>query len=407
MASKLVNLSDRQWKKLLGPSYPGGVMPGIGRVYDVTRDRYLPRMRGGALGISDSRDVLWTLDQVTLDVVWDDMIDAITMYNEALDSFLGPLTFRTRQSAWRIASGGRMKWQKGTQYGRPDRQRIMPTFTTRGLPVWDYDLGLAYTRKYLLNATAQEIEMQQNEVFRSDNENLLNEVLRAAFRNTSYQFDDDRVGTITVLPAYNGDSEVPPPVAGHVFTAPHTHYHVTNGAWEYADILLNKSDLREHGHDGRRILRIAENLEPDIRAMQDANGNSAFVENFAYENPFVALAPADTQRTTVGLPPEYIGVIAGFWVRVDPWLPDNYYFGYNDYGANSTLAPLAFREPYNDAEVGLQLIEGGSSAEYPIVNSYYLRSFGVAALNRGNLTVTFVDSGSSYVDPTASFPEAT
>jgi hypothetical protein len=386
---------------------PSGILPGVG--YFRTADGLvIPRIRGGAPGAIDSGDLLTTADGVTLDIIWSDLQDSLEYYSQTRGDLQAMLTFNTRQSGWKTASMGQMRWERATEYARPNRQRARPSYLSRGLPVWDYELGLMFTRKFLLRASTQEIDNQHNEAMRSDDENIVNEILRAFMSDTNYTFEDDETGTVlTVLSFYNGDSEVPPPLRGKTFTAPHTHFHATNGAFVYADLLTMKTDLIEHGHDGNRVLLIASNLESTIRGMVDGAGAKVFVPNWAYENPYIQLAAADTQRTAVGLGPEYFAAGEGFRVRIMQQLPDNYAVGFNSYGDNSPLNPLAFRERRNDAEVGLQLLNEDGSGTFPIVNSFYMRSFGVAALVRSNATVMFVDAGTTYVNPTAGFESAT
>lgn len=385
---------------------PDGYLPGLQGII-LPDGRRLPIMAGGAGGILAAADVLTTADGVTLDTVWSDLQNSLAYWNTIPQEWIDTMCLRTRQNGWKTANQGSMRWERATEFGRPYRQRVKPTFAPRGLPVWDYELGMGYTRKYLLRASLSEIQSQHNEAMRSDQENLFYEVLRALFRADSYSFDDEETGTtLTVYPFYNGDGEVPPAFLGRTFAAPHTHYHASNGAFTEADILLMKEDLIEHGHDGNRILLIAANMESVIRAVVDSGGNKMFVPNWAYENPNVQLAPGDSQRTA-NVGPQFIGMIAGFAVRVARPIPDNYMFGFNMYGAGSALSPLAYRERNNDAEVGLLLINEDGNTNFPIINSFYMRSFGVSALNRGNATLMFYDAGAAYVDPTASFPSAT
>lgn len=401
----LIRVKDLNLRHLEG-SWKDGIAPhGTTAYRDVATGMIFPRMAGGARGMIDTQDLLRTLDQVPFDIIWTDFQDVLRMYNEATSTLLGRLARRISTPGFRTFVPGSMRFERGTEYGRPDRQRH-GAFKTRGFPVWKFQLGITYTRDYLLNATREEVDIQHAEALRADTENVLNETLRAAFHNTNYNFEDDRVGTVSVKAFYNNDGEVPPPFRGTFFAGTHTHYHSTNGAWALAHITAMKDDLVEHGHDGNRILEISTDIEADIRALTDANGDVAFHRNWNIEGARGLEMGGGSTETVSRLSPEFIGEIEGFAVRVNPWQPAKYAFGYNFYGEGSANAPLGFREPENEAQRGLNLISPDAASSYPLINSFYERWFGVAVMTRSNGTITVEDAGAAYINPTASIPGA-
>lgn len=373
----------------------GGYVPGYQALY-LPGGLTLPRMAGGAKGYNDTDDSLRTLDGVAFPTLYTDLINSLADYNRIASELLSTLCFQTQMVAVREITPGSMRFERGTEYGRPDRQRAH-RFRSRGLPVEKFALGIGFTRDFLLGARQAEIDAQHSEALRADMENLLVEILRAAFNDDNYSFEDDVAGTIAVKALYNGDSEVPPAFEGRTFTAPHTHYHSSNGALALADITVMKTDLVEHGHDGDRILYIAANLEGNVRALVDGAGNPAFFRNLQEAMQWLQMAPGATE-TFATLGPEFIGVVEGFKVRVINWLPDNYLFGYNSYGANSQMNPFGFREKENRLQRGLQIIS--DNPRYPLQDSFYERWFGIGVINRGNGTVMVVDAGASYIEPT-------
>jgi hypothetical protein len=250
-----------------------GYIPLGGGLYVPDTGRYIPRIAGGARGYNMSRDTLRTLDGFTFPIVWTDLVNALAAYNRIKNEFLRNLCYQTTLTGVREISPGTMKFERGTEFGRPDRQRAH-AYRTRGLPVFKYALGEGFTRDFLLNARQEEIDAQHTEAMRADAENLLYEIMTAAFNNTGYTYEDELAGPVSVVTLYNGDAEVPPSFEGTTFTAPHSHYHATAGAtFAYADVLTMKNDLVEHGHDTNRILYIATDLENNVRSMTDTAGN--------------------------------------------------------------------------------------------------------------------------------------
>lgn len=385
----------------------------VGRGYDVSRGISYPLIRGGDFGYTDSRDVLATLDGVTFEIIWDDLVNSLAMYNRGAAEFLDSLCFRTTQIGLREVTPGSIRFERGTEYGRPDRQR-QGAFRSRGLPLEKFAVATGWTRDALLDMTQAEIDAQHTSVLIADNSNIMNEILRAAFNDDSYTFEDQRAGAVTVMPLYNGDSEVPPMFEGRVFTAPHTHYSAT-GAMpspysannsntvfndSAAKVMLNA--LREHGHYGNITMFIATDLEDDVRALTDTNGDPTFFENWAYNNPNIQIAPASTRDTAV-VGPEFIGVTNGMKVRVMTWMPLGYAFAWNSYGGNSRLSPFAYREKENPFQRGLQLINPDGNDTYPVIDSFYERWFGIGVINRANGVVMY--RGAAYAEPTITSAE--
>jgi hypothetical protein len=394
----------------------GGKLPmttGVRRIYDIERGISYPSIGGGDFGYNDTRDALMTLDGVTFEIIWDDLQNALAMYNRAVSDFIDTMCYRTTQIGMQEVVPGTMKFERGTEYGRPDRQRAN-RFKSRGFPLDKFAMATGWTRDALLDMTQEEVDAQHTNVLVADNTNMLNEILRAAFNDDTLVFEDKRAGTINVLPLYNGDSEVPPPFEGRTFAAPHTHYFATgampapystgnsNTVFNNYAAKLMLDSLREHGHYGSIIMYIATDLEDDIRNLTDAGGNPTFFENWSYNNPNVVIAPAST-RDTAAVGPEYIGVTNGMRVRVVTWMPAGYAFAWNSYGNNSRFSPFAFRESDNPLQRGLQLINPDGNDTYPIIDSFYERWFGIGVLNRGNGVVMF--RGAAYAEPTIASAE--
>jgi hypothetical protein len=374
--------------------WQGDIIPGVQGFRDARTGKYYAHVAGGDYGYNDTRDSLINLSGVTFEVIWDDLQFSLMQYNNVVGELMATLTFQTDRIGLREYTPGDMTFERGTEYGRPDRQRV-GGFRVRNFPVDKFQLGIGFTRDYLLGATTEEIDATFNEAVRADRRLLLNEIFRVAFRNTNYTFYDDIAGAVTVRALLNGDSEPIPSFEGRTFNAAtHTHYHASAGATlALADLQQMRRDLIEHGHDGNRILYIPLNLEDTIR------GLAGWADNWAYYHPNESLAPGDLTRVA-NVGPEYIGVILGFKVRVMGWFPDNYLFAYNGYGQNNRMNPFAWRVKVNPAQQGLQLINQNGADTYPLIDSFFERWFGIGGLTRANGSVMFVTGGGTYVVPT-------
>jgi hypothetical protein len=383
-----------------------GYIPLGGGFYVPETGRYVKKIAGGARGYNMSRDTLRTLDGFTFPIVWTDLVNALSAYNRIKNEFLRNLCYQTTLIGVREISPGTMKFERGTEFGRPDRQRAH-AYRTRGLPVQKFAMGEGFTRDFLLNARQEEIDAQHTEAMRADAENVLYEIMTAAFSNVNYTYEDELAGPVSVVALYNGDAEVPPAFEGTTFSAPHSHYHATAGAtFAYADVVTMKNDLVEHGHDTNRILYVATELEDNIRSMVDAAGNPVFYRNLNGPDFRDIQVGPGSQEVTSRVSTDYIGVIEGFRVRVLPWMPAGYAFGFSSYGQNSQLNPFGFREKENRLQRGLQLIPG--PGRYPVVDSFYERWFGIGVINRSNGTVmweTDDDAVNDYAAPV--LPSAT
>jgi hypothetical protein len=381
-----------------------GFLPGVGGYRSLTNGRYYPRIAGGDRGYNDRSDLLRTLDGVTFPIVYADLQNALEAYNRVTNELLATVCYRTTNVGVREIIPGSMKFERGTEYGKPDRQRAH-TYKSRGLPLFPYQLGIGYTRTFLQKSTLQEIDAQHVSALQADMSNILHEIMVAMFNDDSYTFTDDQAGDVTVKPLYNADSESIPDFEGVSFDAStHTHYLFTAGTTLVdADIIAMKTALKEHGHDSNRILYIAANMETAVRGLVDGSSNPTFYPNWAYDNPNVQLGPGSTVATA-NVGPEFIGMTHGFAVRVLNWLPAGYLFAYNSYGGNSPMNPFGFREYNIPSLQGLQLVQDDPNDAFPLVNAYYQRDFGVGVVNRSNGVAMYLDTGNgdAYVEPTIS-----
>jgi hypothetical protein len=342
-----------------------------------------------AKGFNDTRDLVTTTDGVPFIRLQDDIAVALADYNRNSGFLRSNLTLTVTEE--KIKEGltqNQMQFQRATEYGRPDRQRITQAEVERFIPIEDFSLGVGFTRKYLALATASQVALQVDEATRADQELIIRSILQQIFRI-------ENLGAGGIYKAFwNNDGQVPPRFADTTFLGTHTHY-LTSAALDLAAVTALKLKLTEHGYDTSRELWINVAQEAAVRAItgfvpiQDrdlrliANTNPINATNI----PFALVDPT-----------QFIGALLGFRVRVYSWVPAGYVFAYD--AANTGLRKsLAWREYPVASLRGLQLFNEDPGSSFPLVNSFFARNFGLCALDRSNGALLQV-TGGGYTTPT-------
>jgi len=341
-----------------------------------------------ARGFNDTRDLVVTTDGIPFIRLYDDITVALADYNRNSGFLRSNLT--TVVTEEKIKEGltqNQMQFQRATEYGRPDRQRIAQQEVERFIPLQDFSLGIGFTRKYLALATASQVALQVDEATRADQELIIRSTLQQLFRI-------ENLGSGGVYKAFwNADGQVPPRFADTTFLGTHTHF-LTSAALDLAAVTSMKLKLVEHGYDTVRELWINGAQEAAIRAIagfvpvQDRDQRLVVQSNpaNAANVPFAAVDPT-----------QYIGAILGFRVRVYNWVPAGYVFAYD--AANTGFRkPLAWREYPVASLRGLQLFNEDPGSSFPLINSFFARNFGLCALDRSNGVLLQV-TGGAYATP--------
>jgi hypothetical protein len=342
-----------------------------------------------ARGFNDTRDLQpVTSDGIPFIRLFEDITAALRDYNDTSSALRASLVLVT--TAEKLVSGGaqgQYSFGRATEYGRPDRLRtgVSPEIE-RFIPIDDYALGVGFTRKYLALATAADVSAQVDEAIRADQELIIQKILQQTLR-----IENLGVGGIYKT-FWNADGEVPPRFADTTFAGSHTHFFF-NASLTLALVQSMRLALVEHGLDVFRELWIPLNLESGIR------GLAGFVPVASKDLGLIGntnLLSAPNQQVALVDPNQFIGVLEGFRVRLFNWMPSDYLFAYD--AAQALLRkPLAWREYPSAVLRGLQLFNEDPNSSFPLVNSFFMRNFDLAALNRSNGVAAKV--AASYTTP--------
>jgi hypothetical protein len=320
--------------------------------------------------------------------MYDDITAALADYNQNEGFLRTRLTFITTDE--KIKEGltqNQMQFQRATEYGRPDRQRITQAERERFIPLEDFSLGIGFTRKYLALARSDQIALQVDEATRSDQELIIRSIFQQILRI------ENLGGSGVYKTFWNADGDAPPRYIDTTFLTTHTHF-LTSATVTLALVQSMKLKLTEHGFDTERELWINAAEEAAVRALTGfvpvLSRDQALITN---TNPFTA-----TNIVAAAVDPaQFIGVLEGFRVRVYNWMPAGYLFAY-DNAASGLRKSLAWREYPVASLRGLQLFNEDPASSFPLVNSFFARNFGLCALERSNGVAAQITAG-AYTTP--------
>jgi len=277
------------------------------------------------------------------------------------------------------------------EFARADAQKVSPGVTV-GFPLRLFQESVQWTRKFMQNATTQELAGQFTAAQDAHILRLQREIKRAIFRSTNVSFVDTLVDNVTlaVKALVNADSAaIPSGPNGETFDgATHTHYLARVGALAASDVTGAIETVLEHHSTGGVKLYINRAQEAAIRAM---------TANFT---PYIDARIVTGSGTTVArgeldqsnMYNRAIGIFDSAEVWVKQWIPANYMWVF----VTGAPKPLVLRER-TPGSSGLQLVADNES--YPLRAQTLEAEFGVGVWNRTNGAVLYV-GGTSYVNPT-------
>lgn len=388
---------------------PGSITPGREnlRRMNLFAHGILPPVSGGApQGYNDSGDILTqTVDGRPLNEIWADYIMALQLHNQGRNALVSLLTFPVTEPIDSVQQMGNATFEKASEYGTPRKIRLGGYFEL-GYDFEDWDIGIGFTWKFLRDAVAAQLDALNNSVFEADNRLIFEQVLRAIFNNIN-RTTDIRLRAIPVYPFYNGDTTVPPGYKNNTFTAPHSHYMVSGAAVvDAGDMEDLEAQIVEHGYgvEGGASLVLLVNRQQlnTIRTFRISTGAAYDFVPSAGQPPF--LLPTNTGGIAGGQPaPTRNGVRVagqyGNWTIIeDSYIPAGYMFGFATGGQFQATNPVGFREHANSAFRGLLLVKG-QQPDYPLIDSYYMRSFGTGVRHRGAGAVMQVKATGTYTIP--------
>lgn len=412
-------------EKLFVPAYAYTTerLPGA---HSILNDMKLRRQLGLLYGVSggsaplqgfhtEGDIVRQTADGIDTNLLWQEFQRVLTLYNAQRQPIIDLLTYTVPRDVESVPQvGNNAEFEKASEFGVPKAVRTGVTYFQMGFSFDDYDTGARFTWKFLRDASAEQVRSVNTSILEADNRLIFGEVMRTLFRNTNRSAEIQ--GTAyNVYTFYNGtDGVVPPDYGVNTFDDTHTHYLVSGAATvdsgDLDDIITH---LRHHGYSratGYEIVILANIQEVDVirtfKAVQNggtakydfipALGTPNFLlpENFIINTDGGGARPSGTYR---GI--EVAGRYGDALILQNDYFPAGYLVGFATGGPENIANPIGIREHARPEWRGLRLVKGRSD-DYPLQESYWLRSFGTGIRHRGAGVVTKIAASGSYAAPT-------
>jgi hypothetical protein len=377
-----------------------------------------------AKGYNTSGDILTrTRDGQDLNEIWRLYQEGLAAFNEQRQPLIDLLSFTVSQVIEDVVQPGQERFEEATEFGIPSGIRPAPAPTARAYPFKWYDLRAAYTFQFLVGgpnnsqgASSAQLDQLLNTAMEADNRLQFELVMKALFNNANREtLIDNALYKVTAL--YNADGSYIPPVEGTEFDGTtHTHYLATGSAqahiFDPGDFQTAATHVEHHGYtraQGYNVIFLMNDSDATATIAQFARGVTFGGVNSVYDfipstgqNLVMQLPPGFT--LVGGLPPNrFAGLnVKGSW---GPYLvvshgniPSGYFIAVATAGTNTNTNVVGLREHANPAMQGL-ILKPGNNANYPLIDSYYIRGLGSGIGPRGAASVMF--NGTAYAVPAA------
>ena len=368
----------------------------------------------GAFGIANSSTVLRNgADRVPLQNLWAEIEEAVRLYNAEKDVLTSLLTYSTVNAADAVAQSlTPTLMEESSEYGVPKAIRPDAPHELVGYRLVDHDLASRLSMRFCRDASAEQIRAVIVRMLEADRFTCQSAVLRRMF-STAVELNEYRHNCYG---AYTGtDGSKPPDFMGRSFDTAHVHQIATGSTdLDSEDIELLAKHVTEHGYGlggsrGKLVLMMnPEDVEDSAITSWRAGVTNANTKKARYDFIVSSSAPAFlSSENVVGAVPvddiDGLPVLGSYgpisYVVQSNAIPAGFLAVASTGGADSDINPVAFREHPDPDWQGLRFIEGNVSREYPIVESFSMRTFGVGTRRRGAFVVAKLTAG-SYSAPT-------
>lgn len=358
-----------------------------------------------ARGYSALADVIQsTADGRDINELFNEFRQAAELANENQQRFIDLLTYSTDSPVVSVLQtlGAGAGFEEASEYGIPQSSRASLQTLNMGATFKWWDNRWASTWRYLLDASAAEMEANVNAILTADSDLVFNKVMGTVFAPANRLVTDPKTqAQHTVFAFANGDGWIPPTYAGNTFSGAHTHFRTTGESTLVSgDLDEIISDLKSHGYseeNGSQIVIFVNATEGDVI--------STFRVSTGAKADFIPAAGARffSSEQLVGNQPS--ATFAGFPVKgaydeaiiiESSRIPAGYVTALASGGANLPSNPIMLRE--HPRLSGLQLVKGRDN-DYPLVDSYWVRGFGTGVRHRLAGLVMQVTSSATYTAP--------
>lgn len=353
-----------------------------------------------------------TNDGVDLNSLWAEFQASSQIYSERQANLVQLLTYPVTQLIETVPQVGEIEFDDASEFGVPTSGRIELGYFQLAYDFRDYDKATRYTWKYLRDADARQIEALHAEFLRADGRLIFRRVMEAIFDNRN-RSTDIRNNNYNVYCMYNADGTVPPEYKGEVFDGTHSHYMVSGNAQiDSSDLEDAYENIAEHGYGieaGTKFVVLMNRTQvKEVRKFKaGAVNNNGVIANYDF-------IPAPTQPAMIipnsegllgsqppsvwnGLP--VVGSYGDILILEESYIPEGYFLMFGTGGEGDLQNLVGLREHANEAYRGLRLLPGNQQ-RYPLIDSYYSRSFGTGIRQRAGGVVMQLKASGSYDIPT-------
>lgn len=361
----------------------------------------------GQGGIMAAGDLLTqTIDGFDLNNIWNEFQRAIQIVNSQRTTLTQILTFPVTANVERVPQISQASFEEASEYGEPRGLRPVGAFFTLGYDIKDYDIAARFTWKFLRDAPRSQVEAINAMVIEADNRLIYNKVMDSLY-NPVNRIASINGSDVNVYALYNNDGTIPPKYKTNTFLSTHTHY-LTSGAAtvDAGDLDEMYEHVRHHGYsfeNGVRHLVFVNSAQAKtIQTFRVATGASwDFIPGTAMPAMFL---PTNVQifngqqapASISGIP--VIGSYGPMTILSDDMFPAGYMALLASGGPENLRNPVGFREHENPSFRGLRLVKG-PNPDYPLVDSFYQRTFGTGIRQRGGSVIMQIGVSGTYVAP--------
>lgn len=360
-------------------------------------------------GVNTEGDVLVneTSDGIKLEVIYEKIKGALDLWNTERTSVASLISHFTTDIGSAIPQGVvPEKFETASEFGVPQAIREPATALKCGFTFEDYDAALRSSWRYLRSATAEQVYASTNRALEADNALANGSVMRRLFNPAP---EENEYG-ITCYGVWANDGISPMPYLGKTFDGTHTHALASGAASiDSGDVEILINHVREHGFGRGQNSRLVILANPaEAQAIQSwragvVNANSQKASfDFVYSS--LAIPFLTTEHIVGEIPPAEFGGLevqgsygGAFLVQTD-YVPQGWFAVVSTSGPGSKANPFAIRQHPNPSYQGLRLIPGNQQ-RYPLIESFFQRSFGVGTKQRGGAAVMQITASGSYTAP--------
>lgn len=362
-------------------------------------------------GYQTSGDVVThTTDGVDLNEMWAQYQQTLAYWNARKTGLVGLFTYPVTNLVENVPQVGKAAFEEASEYGEPMAGKIKVSYIQLGYDFRDYDVASRWTWRFLRDADQRQVAAMHNAYLMADADLVFRKVMEAIYDNRN-RSTLVRNQAYEVYPLYNGDGTVPPDYGTKTFSGTHSHYLVSGGAQvDPGDLEEALDHIEEHGYSRQNgtilIIMVNKAQAAVIRTFRQGATTNGAVANYDFipsANQPPMILPND-QGLLGERPPDswnglvVVGSYRGAYIVEDVSVPEGYMLTFGSGGLGQLQNIVGLREHANPAYRGLRMIPGNQQG-YPLVDSYYARSFGTGIRQRGGAVVTQIKAAGSYEPP--------